>query len=455
MVAPIELLDRALDLTTRCGRQDLHRRLALVRRAGAGPERPGAGGGRAEAGQEPAGQRAGGGAGLRRRVTTPRRWSPPSSGTARPRGRSSSSPPRTAPDAGTALDHAGPDPACRSSRCRPSSARLRTRTRTSAGAGRGRAAAATARGWPRIWSTPRGSAGSSRRSRCGRWTCCPRPTRSLVVSDASQEFTAPEMAFLRQAAALCPAVVCVLTKTDVHQHWRHVAELDRAHLAAAGSTPGLPGLEPPRAARRAAAGPGAARGVRLRRPVRASAAGGRRPDRGAGPAGRSAHDLRSVDRAADALSLQTELAGAAGPGEEPAAGRELEKARARVDELGRQSSPSWQQLLNDGVTDLMADIDYDLRDRSRVIIREAEDTIEAEDPGPLWPDDRRLARRSGSPRPSPTARLGRAAVGLPRRPGDRAVHPGRRGRRSRARRRRPGRGPGRGCRRRGRRSPAT
>ena len=31
MVAPIELLDRALDLTTRCGRQDLHRRLALVR----------------------------------------------------------------------------------------------------------------------------------------------------------------------------------------------------------------------------------------------------------------------------------------------------------------------------------------------------------------------------------------------------------------------------------------
>src|SRR4051794_6056883 len=47
----------------------------------------------------------------------------------------------------------------------------------------------------------------------------------LLVSDASQEFTAPEMAFLEQAVALCPTVVCVLTKTDACPHWREVAEL--------------------------------------------------------------------------------------------------------------------------------------------------------------------------------------------------------------------------------------
>jgi hypothetical protein len=62
---------------------------------------------------------------------------------------------------------------------------------------------------------------------------------------------------------------------------------------------------------------------------------------------------------------------------------QAEAARARVEELGRQSS-RWQQMLNDGVTDLMADIDYDLRDRTRVIAREAEETIEANDPGQIW-----------------------------------------------------------------------
>src|ERR687894_716672 len=119
----------------------------------------------------------------------------------------------------------------------------------------------------------------------------------LVVSDASQEFTAPEMAFLEQAAALCPTVVCVLTKTDACPHWRGV--------------------------------------------------------------------------------------------------RGLEQARAAADDLRRRSS-RWQQVLTDGVTDLVADIDFDLRDRSRVVVREAEEAIDAQDPGPMWPElsewlDRRIA----------------------------------------------------------------
>ena len=41
-------------------------------------------------------------------------------------------------------------------------------------------------------------------------------------------------------------------------------------------------------------------------------------------------------------------------------------------------------MLCDGVTDLMADIDYDLRDRSRSVTREAEEAIDAGDPGPRW-----------------------------------------------------------------------
>jgi hypothetical protein len=87
-------------------------------------------------------------------------------------------------------------------------------------------------GW-RSWTTAGvGGVGSHRALRTV--DLLPTADAVLLVSDASQEFTAPEMAFLEQAAALCPTVVCVLTKTDACPHWREIADLDRAHLARRG-----------------------------------------------------------------------------------------------------------------------------------------------------------------------------------------------------------------------------
>ena len=54
----------------------------------------------------------------------------------------------------------------------------------------------------------------------------------LFVSDASQEYTEPEIQFLRHAMRISPNVACVLTKTDLYPQWRQVEELNRAHLAA-------------------------------------------------------------------------------------------------------------------------------------------------------------------------------------------------------------------------------
>lgn len=204
----------------------------------------------------------------------------------------------------------------------------------------------------------------------------------LVVSDTSQEYTAPELAFLRQCTVLCPVVVSVLTKADVHQHWRQVAELDRAHLARAGlDVPVVPVASPLEqlAVQRSDDELRAESGFpvlyeQLQRVVR-------RTD---GLTVRSIrHDLRSVGEQLT-LSLQAELDTLRDPAKNERL-RDLERARERLEELGRSSS-SWQLLLGDGVSDLMADIDYDLRDRSRMIIREAEATIEAGDPGPLWPE---------------------------------------------------------------------
>ena len=56
----------------------------------------------------------------------------------------------------------------------------------------------------------------------------------IMVSDASSEFTAPELAFLQNALATCPTVLCVLSKTDLFPEWRRILELDREHLRRAG-----------------------------------------------------------------------------------------------------------------------------------------------------------------------------------------------------------------------------
>ena len=216
----------------------------------------------------------------------------------------------------------------------------------------------------------------------------------LLVSDASQEFTGPEMTFLRQAAALCPTVACVLTKTDVCPDWRRIADLDRGHLAAAELTapvfPVSSVLEVLAVQRRD-------RELHEESAVGALAAHLRHEvvDRAETLARRSlVHDLRSVTDQL-ALGLRSELSALQDPARAEQLVAELEQAREAVEDLRRRSS-RWQQVLGDGVTDLMADIDYDLRDRARVVTREADEAIDAHDPGPMWDDfadwlDRRVA----------------------------------------------------------------
>jgi hypothetical protein len=195
---------------------------------------------------------------------------------------------------------------------------------------------------------------------------------------------------------LCPVVVSVLTKTDVHQHWRRIAELDRGHLTRAGlDVPVVPVATPLEAlaversdeALREESGYPALY-AQLQRVVRRTDVLTARSIR---------HDLASVSEQLT-VSLRTELASLRDP-EGMERMRELERTRERLDELSRSSS-AWQTQLADGVSDLMADIDYDVRDRTRLIIREAEATIDAGDPGPLWPEiadwlERRVAEAVG------------------------------------------------------------
>ena len=62
-------------------------------------------------------------------------------------------------------------------------------------------------------------------------TALPTADAMLLVSDASQEYTEPEMRFLRQAMRITPSVAGVLSKTDLYPEWRRVEDMDRSHLA--------------------------------------------------------------------------------------------------------------------------------------------------------------------------------------------------------------------------------
>src|SRR3954470_19323838 len=56
----------------------------------------------------------------------------------------------------------------------------------------------------------------------------------LMISDTSQEFTEPEMTFIRQAFEICPVATIVATKIDLYPHWREIVEVNKAHLQRAG-----------------------------------------------------------------------------------------------------------------------------------------------------------------------------------------------------------------------------
>jgi len=204
----------------------------------------------------------------------------------------------------------------------------------------------------------------------------------LMISDAAQEYSEPEISFLRQAMKLCPNVACVLTKTDLYPQWRTVAELDRQHLLKAGidapllpvsSTLRIHALDTKDAELNVESG-FRALSDHLQQNVLA---------RTSDLAKRSVvNDVQYVTEHLS-LAIQGEIAALRDPAHNQEFVAELEKARSKANAL-RKRSARWQNVLNDGITDLIADIEYDFRDRSRIITREAEAIIDAADPGDIW-----------------------------------------------------------------------
>lgn len=213
-------------------------------------------------------------------------------------------------------------------------------------------------------------------------TALPTADAMLLVSDASQEYTEPELRFLRQAMRITPSVAAVLSKTDLYPDWRRVEELDRTHLGqVAPDIPLFPlsadlRLEASRlqdSALNAESG-FPALVAHLRNDIVGKAQRIQRRS--------VSQDLLSVTENLR-LSLQSELEALENPDGTPQMLAALEQAKTEADEL-RKRSARWQLTLSDGINDLIADMEYDLRDRLRRIQREAETAIDQGDPGPVW-----------------------------------------------------------------------
>ncbi|MBY6060354.1 dynamin family protein [Microbacterium esteraromaticum] len=203
----------------------------------------------------------------------------------------------------------------------------------------------------------------------------------LLVSDASQEYTEPEVQFLQHAMRISPNVAAVLAKTDLYPEWRRIERIDREHLNGHDDVPifsvssdlrllaaelqdrtlneesGFPALV-----------------AHLRREVlgRAEVIHERS----------AVHELASVVDQLE-ISLKAELNALVNPEDTPRMIAELENAKAKADEF-RGRSARWQVTLTDGIADLVADMEHDVRDRLRKVQREAEKAIDEGDPGPVW-----------------------------------------------------------------------
>jgi len=204
----------------------------------------------------------------------------------------------------------------------------------------------------------------------------------LFVSDASQEYTAPEVEFIGQLRQLCPTVVGVVTKIDLYERWSDIQRANRAHLDTAGlDIPLLPVSAMLAQAAQAdqdtnlTVESGVPQLVDfLRQHVIANANAVLR-----------ASVINDIQIITDQLMMTAtaELEALRDPTQGTALVEELQRAVA-ASNLLRAQSARWQLVLGDGIVELIAEVEHDLRHRLRGVVREAEADIMKSDPAPRW-----------------------------------------------------------------------
>jgi replication fork clamp-binding protein CrfC len=204
----------------------------------------------------------------------------------------------------------------------------------------------------------------------------------LMVSDTSQEFTEPEMSFIRQAIEICPVAIVLATKTDLYPHWREIVAANVGHLQRAGVN--IP-VTPVSSVLRSHAIQ--MNDKELNEESNFPAIVKFLSEKVLGRENDRIRDqvLAEVRSAAEHLTLtvETELASINDPDARDALNAALERRKQEAQDALQQTA-LWQQILNDGIADLTADVDHDLRGRFRAITQHTEKVIDGCDPTQHW-----------------------------------------------------------------------
>ena len=204
----------------------------------------------------------------------------------------------------------------------------------------------------------------------------------VFVSDASQEFTGPELEFLQTARRMCPNVVCVLTKTDFYPAWRKIRDLNVDHLKRQGVTAEILCVS---SSLRIHALKSNDR--ELNRESGFPELAGYLQNKIAANAEKLSVRAAANDVIAVATMLETQFRSERQALDNPEQAQQmvdnLMEAKAKAERL-KSGVSKWQQTLSDGVIDLQADVDHDLRARLRLVTRHADEALEASDPAETW-----------------------------------------------------------------------
>ncbi|WP_410585095.1 dynamin family protein [Amycolatopsis sp. lyj-108] len=205
----------------------------------------------------------------------------------------------------------------------------------------------------------------------------------ILVSDATQELQPAELALARHIRTWCPALVLALTKIDVSPDWRELAARNRAALSETGV---VADVFPVSATVRQAAAKAGDAGLNGRSgfPELLNWVG----EQAARPIERTRALAAAVSVRAAAVELVETLQARLNAVSQDNGTDQvtlLHQAQRRTEELRRQNV-RWQNLLSDEITDLISDAEYDLRERTRVIVRHIDRTFDEGDPVQIWPD---------------------------------------------------------------------
>ncbi len=204
----------------------------------------------------------------------------------------------------------------------------------------------------------------------------------LMISDTSQEFTEPEMRFIRQAHEICPVGAIIATKTDLYPFWREIVAANTAHLQRAGlQLPLIPASSLLRS--HAIQLNDAELNEESNFPALVAWLSEKVLSRESDAV--RDHVVDEIRSAAEHLSMavNSELSALGDPDQARRLTEDLERRKQEAQDALQQTA-LWQQVLNDGIADLTADVEHDLRARFRAITQHIEGVIDTCDPTQHW-----------------------------------------------------------------------